>query len=211
MLFTHQFWLCVSVWQRTSISYALCCILQLWRHLQRSRECTASMVHHRELCGNYPALGIGQNNLLQLHILTILAIPKSCLRSPSCQLLLLSIPVGLHAQWIKPENLSQLSCGHHWWMCVADIYIYIAHVNITCEINWISEIWIMQTLNISSIASTKIEKDIKIAEFWKLYLELLIVSNLNVCLPIQMQDGEYVSFFNYFYFFYLYSIHTHSI
>ena len=26
--------------------------------------------------------------------------------------LLLSIPVGLHTQWIEPENLSQLSCGH---------------------------------------------------------------------------------------------------
>ena len=62
------------------------------------------MVHHRELCDNYSALGIRQNNLVQLHILTILAIPKSCSRLPSCQLLLLSIPVGLHTQWIEPEN-----------------------------------------------------------------------------------------------------------
>ena len=57
-----------------------------------------------------------------------------------------------HTQWIDPELLSLLSCGHpnnsdH--MCYIKteliservLFIYVAHVNITCEINWISEIW----------------------------------------------------------------------
>ena len=70
------------------------------------------MVHHRELCNNYSALGIRLNSLRLLHILTILAIIKSCVRSPSCRLLLLSIPVGLHTQWTKPENLDWLTYGH---------------------------------------------------------------------------------------------------
>ena len=65
-------------------------------------ESTASMVHHRELCDNYPALGIRLNSLLlQLHIITN---PESCIRSPSRQLLLLSIPVELQTQQIEPEN-----------------------------------------------------------------------------------------------------------
>ena len=108
MLFTHKFWLYVSVWQRASTS--LCCILQLWRHLRRSWESTASMVHHKELCDNYPALEIRLNSLLlQLYIITN---PRSCIRSPSCQLLLLAIPVELQTQQTEPENWSQLSCGH---------------------------------------------------------------------------------------------------
>ena len=73
-------------------------------------ESTASMVHHRELCGNYPALGIRLNSLLlQLHIITN---PESFIRSPSCQILLLSIPVELQTQQTEPENWSRLSCGH---------------------------------------------------------------------------------------------------
>ena len=113
LLINHVVYTSVLVWQRASTSYSLCCILQLWKHLWRSWESTASMVHHRKLCNSYLALGIRLYNLLlQLHIFTILAIPKSCIRSPSCQLLLLSIPVGLHTQWTEPENLSQLSCGH---------------------------------------------------------------------------------------------------
>ena len=103
-------------------------------------ESTASMVQHRELCDNYSASGIRLNSfLLQLHILTILAIPKSCIRSPSCQLLLLSIPVWLQTQRAERENLSQLACGHQTTvttcatsrlqinqsMRVAYIYIYI--------------------------------------------------------------------------------------
>ena len=65
-------------------------------------ESTASMVHHRELCDNYPALGIRLNSLLlQLHIITN---PESFIRSPSRQLLLLSIPVELQTQQTEPEN-----------------------------------------------------------------------------------------------------------
>ena len=70
------------------------------------------MVHHRKLCDNYSAFGVTLNNLLQLHILTILAVSKSCVIQPSCQLPLLAIPVGLHTQQCEPENLSWLSCGH---------------------------------------------------------------------------------------------------
>ena len=52
MMFTWQFWLSFSSTLATesSTSYSLCCILQFWRHLQRSwGGNTASMVHHREL------------------------------------------------------------------------------------------------------------------------------------------------------------------
>ena len=54
-----------------------------------------------ENCDNYPALKIRLNSLLlQLHITN----PKSCIRSPSYQLLLLSIPVERQTQQIEPEN-----------------------------------------------------------------------------------------------------------
>ena len=128
VVYTSVLTLCVSLtlWQRASTSYSLCCILQLWRHLRRSWESTASMVHHRELCNHYSALGIRLNNPLQLHILTILAIPKNCIRSPLSQLQLLSIPVELHTQWIEPENWSRLSCGH---VSNSDHTYYIKTVN----------------------------------------------------------------------------------
>ena len=148
MLFTHQFCLCVSVWQRASTTYSLRCRLQLWSHLRRSWESTASMGHHRD---NYPALGIRLNSLLlQLHIITN---PKSCIRSPSRQLLLLSIPVELQIQQIEPDNWSRLSCRHpndsdqicYIKTANQSVHVgcsyYIAHVNITCETEskWISE------------------------------------------------------------------------
>ena len=56
-------------------------------------ESTASMVHHRELCDNYLALGIRLYNLRCSYTVSqfILASPKSCIRSPSCQQLLFPV------------------------------------------------------------------------------------------------------------------------
>ena len=91
--------------------------------------------------------------------------------------MLLSIPVGFRTRWIEPENLSRLSRGHpnnsdH--VCyiktvnesVNVCCSYIAHVNITCEINWISEIWneSCKPWIIQALLVPKFEKEIKIAE-----------------------------------------------
>ena len=65
-------------------------------------------MHHRELRDNYPALGIRLNSLLlQLHIITN---PESCIRSPSCQFLLLSIPGELQTQQTESEKTE---VGYH--------------------------------------------------------------------------------------------------
>ena len=163
MLFTHQFCLRVSVSQRTSTSYALCCTLQLWRHLRRLWESTASLVHHRELWDNYSALGIRQNNLLQLHILTILAIPKSYIRSPLDHLHASScfspFQRGFILNGMNQKFQSVILWAPKWqWLNVLHqdceliservLLIYLAHVNITCEINWIRVKYQMNHANI---------------------------------------------------------------
>ena len=162
---------------------------------------TASMVHHyRELCSNYSALGIRLNNL-QVHILAVLAVPESCVRSPSCQLLLVSIPVGLHAQWIRPGNLSQWPHVLHQDCeliseCVLLIITYSSFERnvwkwLNSEIwNELCKPWIIQALLVQKV--WKRNKYCRICgNYILLSLALLIVCNPNVCLPIQMQDVAY--------------------